>query len=71
MKMVIVAPYFEMSDYALSNTNQLIMKHCNCTVNPKNLEENQDQEICSHHHRQAHLIHYFDQDQTPLLTHMI
>ena len=46
------------------STNQL--KYSNCTVNPsKNLEENQ--EICFHHYRQAHSIHYFDQDQTPLI----
>ena len=37
-----------------------------CTVNLSKYLENQ--QICFHHHCQAHLIHYFDQDKTPLLT---
>ena len=43
------------------------LKYSNCIINPSEyLEENQ--KICLHHYHQAHLVHYFDQEQMQLLT---
>ena len=50
------------------STEQL--KYSNFTVNPSKYGKG-NQGIHFHHHRQARLIHYFGQEQTPLLTHMI
>ena len=63
MKMVIVALYYiRATDYK--------SKYSNCTVNPSEyLKENQA--IHFHHYCQVCLIYYFNQDQTPILMHMI
>ena len=46
-------------------------KYSTCMVNPSKYgKENQGIHF-HHHHRQAHLIHYFGQEQTPLLMHVI
>ena len=44
-------------------------KYSNCTVTSKYGKENQVMHF--HHHHQAHLIHYFCQEQMPLIMHMI
>ena len=66
MKMVRVPLYFEVCNSVLSNTTR--SKYSNCTINSLKQE---NREICFYYHCEAHLIHYFDQDQTPLLMHVI
>ena len=68
MKMVRVAPYFwgaceTVVIQALKDWNALI-----CSQPLQNLEESHGTHF--HHDRQARLIHYFDEDQTPLLTYV-
>ena len=56
---------FEVCNCALSCNKQ--SKYANCTVNPWKYPE----VIHFHYHREACVIHYFDENQMPLLMYMI